>query len=79
LPYDPAAPVAQRQESDPALERAGCFVERSSGSHHLLVHRLDPRRRVTIAYHGSRDIPRATLAHILRQAQLTADEFVTLL
>ena len=62
-----------------ALERAGFFIERSSGSHHFLVHRTDPRRRVTVAYHGARDIPRATLANILRQAQLTADEFVTLL
>ncbi len=44
------------------LERADFFIERSSGSHYLLVHRTDPRRRVTVAYHGSRDIPRATLA-----------------
>jgi predicted RNA binding protein YcfA (HicA-like mRNA interferase family) len=41
-----------------ALERAGFFIERSSGSHHLLVHRNDPRHRVTVAFHGSRDIPR---------------------
>ena len=32
-----------------ALERAGFFIERSSGSHHFLVHRTDPRRRVTVA------------------------------
>jgi predicted RNA binding protein YcfA (HicA-like mRNA interferase family) len=62
-----------------ALERGGFFIERSSGSHRLLVHGTDPRRRVTVAYHGSRDIPRPTLAAILRQAQLTADEFLALL
>ena len=62
-----------------ALERAGFFVERSSGSHHFLVHRTDPRRRVTVAYHGARDIPRATLRNILRQAQLTVEEFLALL
>ena len=62
-----------------ALERAGFFIERSSSSHHFLVHRTDPRRRVTVAYHGSRDIPRATLAHILRQAGLTPDELGKLL
>jgi predicted RNA binding protein YcfA (HicA-like mRNA interferase family) len=49
------------------------------GSHPFLVHRSDPRRRVTVAYHGSRDIPRATLANILRQAQLSTEEFVALL
>jgi predicted RNA binding protein YcfA (HicA-like mRNA interferase family) len=62
-----------------ALERAGFFIERSSGSHRFLVHRGDSRRRVTVAYHGARDIPRATLSNILRQAQLTVDEFLALL
>ena len=62
-----------------ALERAGFLVERSSGSHHFLVHRTDPRRRVTVAYHGARDIPRATLSSILRQAGLTVEEFLALL
>lgn len=62
-----------------ALERADFFIERSSGSHHLLVHREDPRRRVTVAYHGSKDIPRGTLSSILRQAQLTVDELLALL
>ncbi|MGH6943640.1 MAG: type II toxin-antitoxin system HicA family toxin [Geminicoccaceae bacterium] len=46
-----------------ALERAGFFIERSSGSHHLLVHGADPRRRVIVAYHGSREIPRRTLSN----------------
>jgi predicted RNA binding protein YcfA (HicA-like mRNA interferase family) len=62
-----------------ALERAGFFIERSSGSHHLLVHRDDPRRRVTVAYDGSKDVPRGTLSNILRQAQLTVDELLRLL
>ena len=62
-----------------ALERASFFIERSSGSHHLLVHRTDPRRRTIVAYHGSKDIPRGTLRNILRQAQLTVDEFLSLL
>jgi predicted RNA binding protein YcfA (HicA-like mRNA interferase family) len=35
-----------------ALKRAGVFIERSSGSHHLLVHRNDPRPGVTVAFHG---------------------------
>ena len=62
-----------------ALERGGFFIERSSGSHHLLVHRTDPRRRTTVAYHAGKDIPRGTLRNILRQAQLTVDEFLSLL
>ena len=62
-----------------ALERGGFFIERSSGSHHLLVHRTDPRRRTTVAYHAGKDIPHGTLRNILRQAQLTIDEFLSLL
>jgi predicted RNA binding protein YcfA (HicA-like mRNA interferase family) len=62
-----------------ALERGGFFIERSSGSHRLLVHRSDPRRRVIVASHGKRDIPRPTLAAIVRQTQLTVDEFLALL
>lgn len=62
-----------------ALERADFFIERSTGSHHLLVHRTDPRRRTIVAYHGSKDIPRGTLRNILRQAQLSLDEFLDLL
>jgi predicted RNA binding protein YcfA (HicA-like mRNA interferase family) len=58
-----------------ALERAGFFIERSSGSHHLLLPRTDARRRTTVAYHAGKDIPRGTVRHILRQAQLTVDEF----
>ena len=62
-----------------ALQRADFVIERSSGSHHLLVHRTDPRRRATVAYHGSKDIPGGTLRNILRQAQLTIAELLDLL
>jgi predicted RNA binding protein YcfA (HicA-like mRNA interferase family) len=72
-------PQLTAREVTRALERAGFYIERSSGSHHLLVHRTDPRRRTTVAYHASKDIPRGTLRNILRQAQLTTDEFLSLL
>ena len=52
---------------------------RERGSHHFLVHRTDPRHGVTVVYHGARDVPRSTLSSILRQAQLTVEEFLTLL
>ena len=34
--------------------------------------------RTTVAYHAGKDIPRGTLRNILRQAQLTIDEFLSL-
>jgi predicted RNA binding protein YcfA (HicA-like mRNA interferase family) len=72
-------PQLSAREVIRALERGGFFIERSSGSHHLLVHRTDPRRRTTVSYHAGKDIPRGTLRNILRQAQLTIDEFLSLL
>lgn len=72
-------PQVNAKEVIRALERADFYIERSSGSHHILVHRTDPRRRATVAYHGNRDIPRGTLRNILRQAQLTPEEFLELL
>lgn len=62
-----------------ALEHGGFIIERSSGSHHLLLHRTDPRRRAIVPYHGDKDVPRGTLRNILRQAQPTVDEFLRLL
>jgi predicted RNA binding protein YcfA (HicA-like mRNA interferase family) len=75
----PRLPQLNAREVILALERPNFFVERSSGSDHLLVHRTDPRRRATVAFHGSRDIPRGTLRNILRQAQLSIEEFLALL
>jgi predicted RNA binding protein YcfA (HicA-like mRNA interferase family) len=62
-----------------ALERAGFEVVRSAGSHHRLVHKRDPRRATTVPVHKGRDLPRPILRAILRQAGLTADEFIKLL
>ena len=62
-----------------ALERADFHIERSSGSHPILVHRTDPRRRATVPYDAHRDIPRGTLRNILRQARLSPEEFLKLL
>jgi predicted RNA binding protein YcfA (HicA-like mRNA interferase family) len=62
-----------------ALERAGFFVSRTSGSHCRLVHRTDPTRLVTVPLHAGKDLKRGTVQGILRQAGLTAEEFGVLL
>ncbi len=61
-----------------ALLRGGYVVVRQVGSHAQLKHPKDPRIMVTIAKHG-RDLTRKSLASILKQAQLTRDEFLRLL
>lgn len=62
-----------------ALERAGFVVARVSGSHYVLVHPDDARRRTVVPFHASRDLPKGTLRSIVTQAGLTVEEFLALL
>ena len=61
------------------LAKAGFVERRVSGSHHILVHRDDAARAVTVPFHGARDLRTGTLRAIIRQAGLTVDEFRDLL
>ena len=61
-----------------ALQRGGFFIHHTSGSHHVLKHQDRPALRVVVPYHAG-DIKRGTLRNILRQANLTVDELVSLL
>jgi predicted RNA binding protein YcfA (HicA-like mRNA interferase family) len=72
-------PAANARQVIRALEKAGFAVERSSGSHNLMVHRSDRSRRTTVPYHGAKDLPSGLLRAIIRQAGLTVEEFVDLL
>jgi predicted RNA binding protein YcfA (HicA-like mRNA interferase family) len=58
------------------LEQAGFRVIRIRGSHHLLRH-LDGRT-TTVPVHGSEIIGPGLLSRILRDCELTRDEFGTL-
>jgi predicted RNA binding protein YcfA (HicA-like mRNA interferase family) len=60
-----------------ALERAGFVVIRIVGSHYQLFNERT-RRHTTVLYHN-RDLPRGTVAAILRQAGLTRDDFLKLM
>lgn len=61
-----------------ALQRDGWVVVRQKGSHiRLQKHTVTETLKLTIPAH--RPIKRTTLAHILKQARLTVDEFNELL
>ncbi len=60
-----------------ALERAGFLVKRQTGSH-LILYKPGLRRPLSIPVHTS-DMPIGTLRSIIRQANLTVDEFSKLL
>lgn len=71
-------PMLRAAEIVRVLLRAGFKVARSKGSHMRLEHTGDPTRIATIPIHA-KDISRAILSSILRQAKLTSEEFLKLL
>ena len=70
----PSIPVLKPQEVVRALGRAGFYIHHQTGSHARLIHKTRPELRVTIPIH-SKDIPKGTLRRILKQADLTVEEF----
>jgi predicted RNA binding protein YcfA (HicA-like mRNA interferase family) len=60
-----------------ALERAGFVTVRIVGSHYQLFN--ERTRNHTTVPHHNRDLPRGTVAAIIRQSGLTRDEFLSLL
>jgi predicted RNA binding protein YcfA (HicA-like mRNA interferase family) len=72
-------PVVSGKLAVRALENAGFYIERTIGSHYVLVHRSDASRAVTVPVHGNRDLKKGTLRAIIRQAGMTVDEFIDLL
>ncbi len=60
-----------------ALQRDGWVVVRQKGSHiRLQKHTSSETLKLTIPAH--RPIKRSTLSHILKQARLSVDDFLTL-
>jgi predicted RNA binding protein YcfA (HicA-like mRNA interferase family) len=71
-------PVLRAKQIVRVLERAGFLIHHSTGSHAQLKHPQRPGLLVTVPYH-TRDVPRRILHSILRQAQLSPEEFLELL
>lgn len=59
------------------LIRAGFMVQRTKGSHYILKN-LETGKRVTVPYHSHELAPK-TLQSIIRQADISIEEFVNLL
>jgi predicted RNA binding protein YcfA (HicA-like mRNA interferase family) len=60
-----------------ALQKAGFKVGRIRGSHYILIH--EDGRRTVVPVHGSETIGRGLLSQILRDCQLSRQEFRDLL
>lgn len=74
----PAPPVVKARDCLKALQRAGFYVDHQTGSHARLFHRTRPELKITIPFHN-KDLPQGTLRSILRQADLSVEEFLGLL
>ena len=61
-----------------ALKRAG-FEEQRQHGRHLHLRRASDSRRVTVPVHKGRTVPLGTLRAILRDADISVDEFRDLL
>lgn len=59
-----------------ALKKAGFYVRRQRGSH-IILRRDDPFAQTVVPNH--KELDRGTLRSIIRQADLSIDEFVGLL
>ncbi len=60
------------------LKKAGFIEKRQKGSH-LTLWRETDKRRVTVPIHARREVPIGTLRSILRDADISADDFRALL
>jgi predicted RNA binding protein YcfA (HicA-like mRNA interferase family) len=75
----PKLPVLKPRQVLAALQRAGFYVHHQTGSHARLLHSTRPELRVTIPIHN-KDLPPSFLKRrILKQANLTEEEFLGLL
>jgi len=75
----PRLPVLRPRAVVAALLRAGFYIHHQTGSHARRLHSTRPDLHVTIPIH-SKDIPPTLLKQrILKQAELTVDEFLNLL
>jgi predicted RNA binding protein YcfA (HicA-like mRNA interferase family) len=60
-----------------ALSKIGFEIARVRGSHHILLH--SDGRRTVVPVHSGETIGRGLLAQILRDCQITREEFKSLL
>jgi predicted RNA binding protein YcfA (HicA-like mRNA interferase family) len=69
-------PRISGRECISALQKAGFHIRRQRGSH-VILRRDDPFSQLVVPDH--RELDRGTLRAIIRQADLSIDEFVELL
>lgn len=72
-------PVLKPKEVLEILLRAGFYVHHQTGSHIQLRHYQKSHLRVTIPHHTRFDLPPSILKNILKQAEVSKEDFLKLL
>lgn len=72
----PRLPVISGKEAVDAFEQAGWKVSRREGSHIILTKAGMP---VTLSVPDHREVRRGTMRGLIRKAELTIEEFISLL
>lgn len=75
----PALPILKPRVILAALLKADFFIHHQTGSHVQLRHQFKKNLRITVPRHDKFDIPRPIIKSILRQAELSIEEFLDLL
>jgi len=71
-------PLIKDRQLIKALKKLGFYKHRQRGTSHLIIVHLDGRR-TSIPIHPGKDIPRGTLKGILRDLEISTEEFAKLL
>jgi len=74
----PTLPTLKGREVLQALVKGGFYIHHQRGSHARLLHKSKAELRITVPIHN-KDLPEKTLRRILKQADLTEEEFLELL
>lgn len=72
-------PHISGKETIKALQKAGFFIKRQSGSHVIMRHTTDIHRRCIVPLHGSKTIKPGTFHSILKGVDISIEEFTKLL
>lgn len=75
----PRLPVLKPKQVLRALLKAGFEIHHQVGSHAQLRHPKKPHLRVTLPRHDRFDLPLPVLKNVLRQAEMTVEEFLNYL
>jgi predicted RNA binding protein YcfA (HicA-like mRNA interferase family) len=67
-------PAVSGKEAVRALQKLGFRLDRVEGSHHMMVKDTNPST-VVVPVHGSKPLPKGTLASIIRIARVGKRQF----